>query len=276
MPTLTLGWLTLINATPVEVVAAAARADFRSVSIRITGRKPGDGFPSLVGNPAMLAEVKQRLADGGLRLSNTSAYHLSPDVTLDMLKPAIEATVELGADIIVATCTDPDHDRWVAFMAKYCALAAASGVRLALEFVPFSEARTIGVGDELVRRTGASNFGLLVDSLHLSRSGGTPADVRTVDPRRIVFAQLCDAAARHPPRDGLAHEARNGRFYPGDGALPLYDFLDALPPGIEIECEAPRNDFRDLPADEQALRAGVAFRKYLGDYCRARGRPVWA
>jgi sugar phosphate isomerase/epimerase len=275
MPHLTLGWLTLQQAAPEIAIAAAAEAGFRSVSIRITGRRRSDAFPDVVGHRAAIRNLRSQLREGGLRLSNTSIWHVGPDVALDDLRPALDATVELGARIVVATCVDSDHDRWVDFMARYAELAAGLGLTLALEFVPFSEAKTIGVAWDLVRRTGAPNFGLLIDALHLSRSGGRPADLAIVDPARIVFAQLCDAVAERPPHDALAQEARTGRLHPGDGALPLYEFLDALPAGVEIECEAPRFDHASLPPGEQARRAGDATRAFLARYCAARDKPMW-
>ncbi len=155
MRQLTLGWLTLIKATPPDVISAAHAAGFKSVSIRITGRKPGDGFPQSVGNEPAMRDLKKRLADGGLRLSNTSSYHLTPDITLDMLRPVIDASVELGAAIMVATCSDPDHKRWADFASRYCEEARKAGLKVALEFVPFSEAKTIEQGNALVQAVGA-------------------------------------------------------------------------------------------------------------------------
>ena len=275
MPQLTLGWLTLINARTADVIPAAAAAGFESVSVRITARKPADSYDSIVANPAAIRNLKSSLAANGVRLSNTSIYHLYPDVTMDHVLPAIEASAELGAKIMVATCMDPEHDRWVAFMARYCEAAKQSGITVALEFVPYSEARTAAVGEDLVKRTGADNFGLLVDSLHLSRSGGVPADIAKLDPKHIVFAQICDATAMRPPFEGLTNEARTGRLYPGDGALPLYDFLDALPDGLEIEVETPLVAVGERSAIEQAKLAGDATRTYLDAYCAARRKPQW-
>jgi hypothetical protein len=57
--------------------------------------------------------------------------------------------------------------------------------------------------------------------------------------------------------------------------LPLYEFLDALPAGVEIECEAPRIDYADLPAGEQARRAGDATRAFLARYSAEREQPMW-
>lgn len=65
---------------------------------------------------------------------------------------------------------------------------------------------------------------------------------------------------------GLPNEARTGRLYPGDGALPLHDFLNALPADLEIECEMPRTDYADLPAAEQAKRAAQATRAFLDSH----------
>jgi sugar phosphate isomerase/epimerase len=274
MPHLTLGWLTLIGASAADVITAAAETGFRSVSIRITGRKPDDGFPMIVGNGEKMREIRKRLDDTGLRLSNTSIYHLSPSITMDDVQPAIDATVELGANIIVATCTDPDHDRWVAFMARYAEAARAAGITLAFEFVPFSEARTIEVAADLIRRTGAPNFGFLVDSLHLSRSGRQAVRYREGRSEADRVRATLRRGRADSARDQLANEARTGRKFPGQGALPLYDFLDALPPGVEIEIEIPVQENAALGPVEQARRAGDATRAFLRSTApRAASRP---
>jgi sugar phosphate isomerase/epimerase len=273
MAILTLGWLSLLNASVERVIDAAAAARFTSVSIRITGRKLTDPFPQIVGNEQALRTLKAKLNDNGLRLSNTSTYHLSPDITLDVLKPVLDATAELGCPMLVATCLDPDHARWTEFAASYCEAAATRGLRVALEFVPFSKLKTIQTGYQVVLATGAPNFGLLVDSLHLSRSGGQPKDILNVDPNRIFFAQICDAVAERPSDEDLPAEARTGRLYPGDGKLPLIDFLDALPPGIEIECEVPIAAHQGLSPERQAKQTRRRVMGFMDDYFTARGYP---
>jgi sugar phosphate isomerase/epimerase len=197
-------------------------------------------------------------------------------MTLEALKRAIDLTVELGAPMVVCTCTDPNHDRWVDLAASYCEAANEANLKIALEFAPFSEAKSLDVGCNLMERVGASNLGLLVDSLHLARSGGKPSDLRKVDPGKIFVVQLCDVLAKSPSTDQLLYEAINSRLYPGDGELPLYDFLDALPAGVEIECEVPIQRFAALSPLEQAKRANDAVRSYLHAYCTSRQREDWA
>jgi len=275
MPLLTLGWLTLIGATPLEIVIAAAAADFHSVSLRITGRRLTDKDASIVGDRRALSELKSRLNDEGIHLSNTSVYHISPGITLDHLRPAIDASAELGASIMSVTCLDPDHERFAEFMNKLSETAGNSRMKIALEFTPYSDAKTLPAADSIVRRSRASNFGLLIDALHLSRSGGLPSDIRGVDPDRIFLAQLCDAKRAPPSPEALAVEARTGRLYPGQGELDLYNFLEALPLDIEIECECPMLANSDRSPVEQAKRAGDAVRSFLNGYSARRSRSYW-
>ena len=270
MDRLTLGWLTLLDTPPPDVVTAAAAGGFDAVGLRITGRRPADPHYPVVGNPPAIRDIHGRLADGGLRLSNTAIHHLYPDIALAQVIPALAASAELGAETVDVTCMDPDEVQWTAFAAACCAEAARFGLTLALEFVPYSAARTLDQGGRIVRNPAPPDFGLLVDALHLARSGGTPADLARVDPALIVFAQLCDAARRTPPGMDLATEARRGRLYPGDGALPLHDFLDALPAGTEIEVETPRTDLADLTPGDAAARACAAARRFLAGYRRNR------
>jgi hypothetical protein len=58
---------------------------------------------------------------------------------------------------------------------------------------------------------------VLVDALHLRRSGGSPADLAAVPTRRLPYAQLCDApagagvAGRITSPDRITHRAAVSR-----------------------------------------------------------------
>src|SRR5207249_1674731 len=108
--------------------------------------------------------------------------------------------------------------------------------------------RTLADAVRVVDRAGRPEGAVLVDALHLQRSGGTPADVAALAPQRLPYCQLCDAPAEpvwsggaqvltEAPADALAvalTEARTGRLMPGDGELPLRDLVDALPPDAAL------------------------------------------
>ncbi|NKB20976.1 MAG: TIM barrel protein [Alphaproteobacteria bacterium] len=273
MERLTLGWLTLFDAPPADVVTAAS-GNFDAVGLRITGRTLDDDYFPVINDPAAVREIHRRLAYSGITLSNTSIYHLSPAITLEHLKPAIEVTAELGAKSIVVTCMDSDEARWTDFIAQCCEAAAPFNITLALEVVPYSAASTLAQGLRIIENAKADNFGLLIDMLHIARSGGTPDELANIDARHIVFAQICDAAATLPAGMNLPTEARTGRLYPGDGALPLYALLNALPDTVEIEVETPRVDQTGLSFNERAKRAGEATRKFLANYRQTLGETV--
>ena len=237
MKSLTLAHLVL-GTTPEETVDAAAAAGFGGVGVRICARRPGEAFAGkpIVGDVTAAKALRRRAADRGIRLSNVSAYQFYPDVTWEQVAPVIDATHALGAPIIVANGFDPDPARFASTFARYCKAADDAGIRIALEFLPYSGVRDLDTAMRVVTDSGASNAGVLLDALHLDRSGGTPRDIARIPPERIVFAQLCDALRGTGARsdEALMQEARTARLPAGEGELPLFDFLDALPDGLEI------------------------------------------
>ena len=265
---LTVAHLT-IGASPLQNIEAAAAAGFGAVGLRICGRRVGDAFPApVVGVPRAARELRARAADLGIRLSNVSGYQFYPDVTLDQVAPVVEATAALGMPIIVANGFDPDLDRFTELFARYCELASKSGVRVALEFLPYSGVRTLTDAMRVVDQSGMGNAGLLLDALHLERSGGSPADIASIPASRIVFAQLCDGPTWHGAKtdEALLAEARGARLPAGTGVLPLFDYLDALPPGCEIEYEVARGDMMDRPAVDKARAAAADVERFMARY----------
>ena len=106
----------------------------------------------------------------------------------------------------------------------------------------------------------------LVDAIHLSRTGGAPADLADVPPRYIRSAQLCDAPSQRPAtNEAIIQEARSGRLPPGDGELPLRELLAALPQDTALGVEVPMDG--SMPAELHARRIFDATRQ-LFDRCR--------
>lgn len=273
--TYTLGYLTL-NAGPMETVSAAAAAGFKSVGIRICNRRVGEPyFTEVIGNKTVIRDIRNLTEANGLRMSNISAYHLFPDVTLDHMKRVIDTTVDLGANILVAHSYMPVDDSLVEFFASYANYAAQANVRIAVEFMRYSQCKTLEELNSWLDRAGCPNAGYLLDPLHFDRAGGSVKDIARLDPERIVFAQICDAKKRNdrPTEAQLLEEARNERLAPGEGDLPVYDYLDALPPTLEIEYEVPQPAHMSLPVEERANLAAADFRNYMSRYTESRGRP---
>ncbi|MFO1398914.1 MAG: sugar phosphate isomerase/epimerase [Burkholderiales bacterium] len=269
MRPLTLAHLAL-GTTPEATIEAAAAAGFAAAGVRICARRPGDPFAGepLLGRMREARELRGRTADLGLRVSNVSAYQFYPDVGWDDVAPAIDVASALGAPIIVANGFDPDLARFTDLLARYCADAHEAGIRIALEFLPYSAVRDLETALRVVMQTGAPNAGVLVDALHLDRSGATPADIARIPPARITFAQLCDARRWSGPRTDalLLTEARTARLPAGEGELPLFAFMDALPPDLEVEYEVARADLAQASPREKARQAFADAQRFMAAY----------
>jgi sugar phosphate isomerase/epimerase len=276
MKNLTLAHLS-ISAMPAPTIDAAAAAGFGAVGLRICGRRPGDPFAApVIGDPAAAKALRQRADDLGIRLSNVSAYQFYPEVQWDDIAPVIDTTQALGIPIIVANGFNPDEAQFTALFARYCEAAAQAGIRVALEFLPYSGVRNLEAALRVVTQSGAANAGVLLDALHLDRSGSSAADIATIDPVRITFAQLCDAKKLAGPRsdEELLHEARFARLPAGTGDLPLFDFLDALPAGLEIEYEVARVDMAERSPAEKAQAAHDDAARFMQAYEAHRAEVV--
>lgn len=272
MQSLTLAHLT-VGSTPAQTVDAAAKAGFGAVGLRICGRRPGDPFATpLIGDPSAIQALTQRASDQGIRLSNVSAYQFYPDVIWEDVAPVIETTQGLGIPIIVANSFDPDEQRFTAIFSRYCEAAAQANIRVALEFLPYSGVRNLAAALRVIERSAASNAGLLLDALHLDRSGSLPADISAIAPDKIVFAQLCDAKRVGGRRtdEELLQEARFARLPAGHGELPLFDFLDALPAGLEIEYEVARLEMANQSPLDKARAAYDDAERFMAAYATAR------
>jgi sugar phosphate isomerase/epimerase len=150
----------------------------------------------------------------------------------------VDAGISVGARNILVASRDPDHGRVAATMAALCELVEGTEVRVVLEFLPIMAVRTLDEALAIVERADHRAAGVLIDVLHLMRSGGTIDDVAVVDPALLPYAQLCDVAA-DPPTDfgGLLDEALHGRLLPGDGVAPLRQLLAVLPTDCPLSLE---------------------------------------
>ncbi|MGV6875544.1 sugar phosphate isomerase/epimerase family protein [Pseudochelatococcus sp. B33] len=261
---LSLAHLTVLDATPPELIEAAAAAGFDAVGLRIVPPLPTDRIVPVVGRPEAIREIAGALAATGIRIFDVEAVWLMPHTDVAALRPALEVGARLGARHLLVVGNDPEPARLRDNFAQLCAEAAGFGLGVALEPMSYVEVNTLARAAAL-RQAGGANATLLIDALHLFRSGGTPAEVAAMDPGLFAYLHLCDAAAQPPEPGNLRAEGRGGRFYPGEGELPLKAFLDAFPPDIPIAVEAPCARHDDRPVAERAELCGRATRRLLAE-----------
>ena len=263
MPLLSMAHLTVIDADPVTLIDVGAAGGFDAVGLRIVPPLPTDTIIPVIGDRPLQHRIKERMQETGLSILDVEAIWLMPHTDIAALEPALDVAADLGARYVLTVGHDPDRGRMTANLARLCDSANARGLRVMLEFIPYSHVRTLGEAHKLLAAAEPANAGLLVDALHLSRSGGSPADVAQYDASLFSYMHLCDAPRAPPPPEGLRAEARGGRLYPGEGELWLTDFVAAFPPGTPIAIEAPSERHAAMPPVARARMAAAATRALL-------------
>jgi sugar phosphate isomerase/epimerase len=196
---------------PLErVLAAAAAAGFRGVAL--------DWFTLRAAERAGVStdDVAGQARDLGLVLTDLSALGLGADASTDervstsMARRCAELGIPLCALVLPVS---PSYDR----IARCADVFGACGVRLALEFVPYTAVRSLGQARAVCARVGYERCGLLVDTWHLARSSGSPAELEDLGPGEVACVQVADAAGS--AADDLAEESRRARLLPGEGVI---------------------------------------------------------
>jgi sugar phosphate isomerase/epimerase len=265
-PLIGIAHLTMLDVAPPEWVRLAAASGFDAVGIRAAAISAvEEPYPMAVGSP-MFAETKRRLADTGVRVLDVELVRLAPDSDPTAHEQLFETGAQLGATFLNVLADDPDLDR---IRDNFHALADAAlpyGLRPVIE--PMVYMRVANLADAIYVAAG-SGGGVTIDPLHLHRFGGTPEQLRSVDPALFGFYQLCDAPLQAPvriprprrmPRNqslemtDAQFEARAARLLPGEGELPLAEIVAAMPADIPVSVEAPNLALRDAVGAAEFMR----------------------
>ena len=205
-----------------RVLAAAAGAGFRGVAL--------DWFTLRAAERAGTAatDIADRVRDLGLVVTDLSALGLGADASTDerVATSMARRCAALGIPLCALVLTVPPSPTVDDRIARVADIFAASGVRLALEFVPYTAVRTLAEARAVCERVGYDRCGVLVDTWHLARSGGSAADLADLGPDQIACVQLADAAPS--AADDVPDESRRARLLPGDGVVDFPGVAAAL------------------------------------------------
>ena len=138
--------------------------------------------------------------------------------------------------------------------AGICDRAAEHGVRMAIEFLPFSEIRDAATAWQIVRDADRPNAGLDVDSWHHFRGANDVGQLLAIPPERVFVVQLDDAG---PPTDDFWADTMQRRL-PGEGEFDLVGFIRALDDhGVDapVSVEVFSDEFNALDPKVSARRA---------------------
>lgn len=251
--------LTVLGMDPVQHVTLAADLGCKAVSMglsRLPERFNPHGYPawSLREDAGLLREVKAALTDRGVAISIAEGLEVSSSVDPGECAPDLDMFAELGALRVRAVDPGTERSRALDQLAVLAEMAAQRGLEFSIEFSPALTIRTLDEALDAVRHVGEGKATVLIDSMHLFRSGGSVRQIAELDPALIGHVQLSDA-----PRRGegdYMSEAVSGRMIPGQGELPMREFVEALPRGQVLGLKVP------LMA---AAASGRSARDYVGE-----------
>ena len=225
---------------PAAFVRLAGELGFAHVSLSLSGaanRLACYPETSLRDGPLVRDAVRAALDYSGVRLSLLEGFAITPELPADAWTPALDLAADLGARAVCVIGMDRDRPRCHDAFARFAQLCAKRGL-IATTEVGAGICRDLERALVAAHHTGPSGLRLLIDTMHFFRSGSTVADIAALDPALIAHVQLCDVPMP-AVLENYMDEALWERRAPGDGDLPLADFLAQVPADVPIGLEVP-------------------------------------
>lgn len=240
LPQFSLAHLTVLGLSPPQMIEAAAQAGYSFVGLRLNAVTPTEPKYAVHEDSRLLRETKQALAASGLRVLDVELIRLTPTFDVREYHALLDVSAELGARHLIVQGADTDLARVLEHYGQLCDAAGQRNLTADIEFVTWTETPGLGRASQIVAGVRRDNAGLLVDTLHFSRSNCDLQDLSQLPRSWFNYAQVCDAPADPPATvDELIHAARNERLFLGAGGLDVRGILNTLPPGIPCSLEIP-------------------------------------
>lgn len=247
---------TVLDAPPEEQIRAAAAAGFDGCGLRL------DPTTTDGATVARLAAIAER---EGVLILDVEVVRLTTPEPTGAQRRLVEIGAELGARWVLTVSEVADVGERHRGIEALAGVAQGNGMRIALEFMAFTAINHLAEALRMWSLVGTP-AGILVDALHLYRTGGTAAEVTAMPPGALAYVQLCDAAPGAAPAGSaaLADEARHHRRMPGNGAIDLAALVAATPTGTAMTVEVQNDDLAARhDAAERARTAYSAARRYV-------------
>jgi sugar phosphate isomerase/epimerase len=223
------------------------------------------GYPpyDLKTDPAMVRDLKLALADHGLSVSLAEGLSVRAEADIRERASEFDLFAELGAQRLNLVSWASDLGRTLDQFAVMMEMAAERGMGGVIEYIPSLVIGDLPTALSAIRHVGHPDLRLNLDTMHVFRSGTTLADLAEIDPDLIGYVQINDVPLV-PVMESYMQEACMARMLPGEGELPLLEFLRLVPQDRVIAIEAPMvARAKAGMGPEERLRPGVEAVKSL-------------
>ena len=176
-----------------------------------------------------------------------------------------------GATDVLGSVWTRDRAYYTEQVGKIAEMAGRYNLNYNVEFLPWAGMRNLQEGITLVESLKVDNLFLMVDMLHAGRAGVTAEELARTDRKYFRFLHLCDGPAGPDGDPVLAnindelmvYTAREGRLYPGEGAMDVAGMVAALPV-IPVSIELPNlKRMEELGAEGHARRCLETAKAYF-------------
>lgn len=254
---------TLQDTAPLEYIDATVAAGYDGIGLRVH-RSPGLPFFPVVGDAALIREMRGRITDAGMPVVDLYSFYLQPDTDVQSFASAMELGASFGAKYATVMGADTDWSRQRDNFVKTCDLAAQFDLVCSLEFAVIRPLATLPQTVRLIEEAKREAV-ICIDPLHLARSGGSAADVKALPVKYFPYAQISDGVLEPgEPNPALFGKLGMGtRKMPGEGTLPLRELLAALPRDVPLSVELPHSLAPGASAHEWAKITADRTRAFL-------------
>lgn len=245
------------------------------------------GFPEIAAKPAQFFRARndpawrRRLEATGVRVGLVDALmtHLPGSPRPEDVDPnlqesylwnadaCLEAAVELGARTINVAHflgrPDVRIEEMAAAAHEVGELAGREGVGISLEFIPGTGLPDLSATVQVLEQVGSAAVGIMFDSWHHIRSGGTLAELTALDRDQVREVQI---SGWRPTPPAATYVPMTGRLAPGDGTAPVGEMVRILrgtAPDVVLTVEVFTAE-RGNP-DARVARLAAATRAFLDE-----------
>lgn len=234
--------ITALGQDPVEMVHLAADLGVPRIGLALTpvAMVPEDTQPwNLRSDAPRYRAVKAAVEERCVEVVLGDGFLIHPQIDLGECGADLDLLAGLGARKVNCVGLEPDIARCHDQFAMFARLAAERGIGATIEFMPFVAINSLAKALDCAAAADNGAGSVLLDSMHVFRTGTSIADIAALDPAMIGHVQLCDARSDWSDGDYMAR-AKFDRLAPGQGDLPLSEFLGAVPDALVIGLEVPQ------------------------------------
>lgn len=175
-----------------------------------------------------LPALARRMRDAGIGCEVVAVCGLIDGSAAQLagLQRAVTFAEALGARMLQVNVAAPDAPARLDAVAAAASLLDGTGLKLALEYMPFTSLSTLAETLEIVTEVGAARAGALVDIWHHAHDPGGWEALASAPLDAIAYVEFDDAKAPGQGVD-LADETLHHRTFPGAGMLDCARFASA-------------------------------------------------